>query len=176
MKKSELEAINLLKQKRRELDNYTCGYCRETGSINVILYDPIGRESKVTSNTNMNDLTTTCRHCCAIIVNYTFRKCPLSHDIELFSEAQKKAIESAERHKMYAAYIGGSSKWESLRQARILKDKGKCSRCSATKNLHVHHVRYERLFDEDLDDLITLCGRCHRKEHEQQALRRFGLL
>lgn len=41
-----------------------------------------------------------------------------------------------------------------------------CERCESRKFLHVHHVRYRASwYDVQLEDLQTLCGRCHRRHH-----------
>jgi hypothetical protein len=33
----------------------------------------------------------------------------------------------------------------------------------------VHHITYERIYAEDLDDLITVCNRCHEKVHSKTS-------
>ncbi len=58
-----------------------------------------------------------------------------------------------------------SKEWDRLRQWRIAKDKFKCAKCGFKHELRVHHKTYERLGHEDIDDLITLCVRCHNDIH-----------
>lgn len=62
----------------------------------------------------------------------------------------------------YADYLL-SPHWRELRHCALERDGHRC-RCGHTHGLVVHHVRY-RLGREELDDLVTLCHGCHRKEH-----------
>ncbi len=41
-----------------------------------------------------------------------------------------------------------------------------CMRCKIEHDLHVHHMTYERLFNEKLSDLAVLCFRCHKLYHK----------
>lgn len=42
---------------------------------------------------------------------------------------------------------------------------GICQQCHVRPATEAHHLTYDRIFDEDPDDLIALCDRCHRKLH-----------
>jgi 5-methylcytosine-specific restriction endonuclease McrA len=68
------------------------------------------------------------------------------------------------RAESYSDYLR-SNRWRRVRMVVLKRDGFKCAKCSTAKNLHVHHITYKRLGDEDLDDLISLCGRCHRAAH-----------
>ena len=62
-----------------------------------------------------------------------------------------------------------SDKWQKKKQERINIDKC-CVMCQRPldkiRSLQVHHITYQRLGDEDvLNDLVTLCGSCHKKIH-----------
>lgn len=73
------------------------------------------------------------------------------------------------------AYYG--EEWSDIRLEAIERDGGKCTRCGATRqevkealghDLDVHHIIPLREFDEleaanELENLVTLCRRCHRK-------------
>lgn len=64
-----------------------------------------------------------------------------------------------------------SPKWAAKRNERLIIDGFKCARCGFTRALEVHHINYERLFDEDVSrDLITLCKKCHRELEEQKKM------
>ena len=54
---------------------------------------------------------------------------------------------------------------ENLRKAVILRDGCKCKECGKTNTkLEVHHIKPRRLNGSNtLDNLITLCGKCHQK-------------
>ena len=60
-----------------------------------------------------------------------------------------------------------SPAWRRIRNAK-LKDSGyKCELCGSAKNLQVHHITYEHIGDEPLDDLLTVCNKCHKKLHRE---------
>ena len=57
----------------------------------------------------------------------------------------------------------------SLRNAAGYNPFGVCENCGYSPYkpcLQVHHKTYERLFCEELEDLILLCPRCHKEIHE----------
>lgn len=55
------------------------------------------------------------------------------------------------------------------RREEIFAVKGKvCSRCGATVNLHVHHLRYlygKMAWEYKDKDLVVLCDHCHKTAH-----------
>lgn len=61
-----------------------------------------------------------------------------------------------------------SQQWKRKRQEAIDHHGNWCNRCGAEPPtpLQVHHITYDRLFQELMDDLEVLCGGCHRNEHE----------
>ena len=59
-----------------------------------------------------------------------------------------------------------SAEWYVKKQQTFKRDRHQCRKCYSEKNLKVHHKSYQSLFDENLDDLITLCGSCHTKLHD----------
>jgi 5-methylcytosine-specific restriction endonuclease McrA len=55
-----------------------------------------------------------------------------------------------------------TSEWQKLRRAARLRDGNRCVRCGSAERLSVHHaVQGSNL----LDDLLTLCSRCHARKH-----------
>ena len=64
----------------------------------------------------------------------------------------------------YAQYINGPA-WQIKRKERLVFDNFKCSRCGDTERLQVHHATYERMGAERVEDLLTLCEPCHKREH-----------
>lgn len=70
----------------------------------------------------------------------------------------------AKATKKYLDYLK-SLEWDKKRQKVLMRDKFRCVHCCATRALQVHHKTYARLYDELLEDLITLCKKCHRTEH-----------
>lgn len=67
-------------------------------------------------------------------------------------------------HESYAAYLV-SPHWRDF-QKRYAKAWPNC-RCMAceSKSYHLHHVNYERLGSERLQDALPLCKACHEKLH-----------
>lgn len=64
---------------------------------------------------------------------------------------------------LYSSYIR-SPKWAELRKAVLKRDKGVCRDCGKPAK-QVHHLTYDRIFREAMEDLISLCGVCHAKRH-----------
>lgn len=62
----------------------------------------------------------------------------------------------------YYAYLK-SKEWLQKRQERLEIDDWECAWCGKHNcSLHVHHLTYDRLFNENVEtDLITLGKRCH---------------
>ena len=66
----------------------------------------------------------------------------------------------------YRAYLA-SEQWQRVRRAALSHAGYRCARCQARSNprariyLEVHHLTYERLGRERLEDLEVLCTNCH---------------
>ena len=62
-----------------------------------------------------------------------------------------------------------SPEWYKLKQQRLLIANHTCesTNCRATTGLHLHHVTYERLLNERIDDLRIICSSCHTKIHNR---------
>jgi 5-methylcytosine-specific restriction endonuclease McrA len=52
--------------------------------------------------------------------------------------------------------------WQKLRRAARLRDGNRCVACGSSERLSVHHAVVGSSL---LEDLLTLCSRCHRREH-----------
>ena len=55
--------------------------------------------------------------------------------------------------------------WQKLRRAARMRDGNRCVGCGATERLSVHRAMAGPNL---LDDLLTLCSRCHGREHAQR--------
>lgn len=65
----------------------------------------------------------------------------------------------------YKAYLL-SNEWKQIRIDLLTIRGNKCERCNKKSNrLQVHHLTYERIYNELAEDLILLCGICHQKAH-----------
>ena len=65
----------------------------------------------------------------------------------------------------YKCYLG-TAVWDEKRKEKLKEAEYKCQLCSKKDiKLHVHHNTYERIGNEDMNDLIVLCEDCHKKFH-----------
>lgn len=59
-----------------------------------------------------------------------------------------------------------SSKWRLKRQQKFDQVGRRCEECGSLNKLHIHHLTYDRLYVEKLDDLKVLCEKCHSEAHK----------
>ena len=64
--------------------------------------------------------------------------------------------------------------WRELRNERLRLDNFQCKHCGTGCNLVVHHIRYPTVWGMEnvVNDLLTLCDKCHTKVHENDINRR----
>jgi len=56
--------------------------------------------------------------------------------------------------------------YEQLRQTILKRDNWRCQFCGSIRNLQVHHKTFRsHLGDDSEENLITLCHRCHGRQH-----------
>lgn len=67
------------------------------------------------------------------------------------------------RHKNYYTYIN-SAEWNKRRIQKLKSTNYKCEICKGPAS-QVHHKHYKTLYKENMNDLQSLCGRCHKNEH-----------
>lgn len=69
-------------------------------------------------------------------------------------------------YKDYESYLK-SEYWSSFKKR--YKEAGKLQSClvCGNKKYNLHHVTYERICREEIDDVIPLCSECHKKEHSK---------
>lgn len=65
----------------------------------------------------------------------------------------------------YSEYINGPA-WKAKREEKLRQVGRRCECCGSTNKLEVHHLTYERLFNEDLNDLMVLCFYHHMAAEE----------
>jgi len=65
----------------------------------------------------------------------------------------------------YATYLQ-SEAWSNKREQKLILSYRKCAVCGTNKHLHIHHLTYERIFREEMDDLMVLC-RVHHEAVEE---------
>lgn len=77
-------------------------------------------------------------------------------------------MRQARDNDLYFIYINDSPNWRLKREERFNIDKGICQSCGKTiylNSFHCHHKNYNSLFNEDMQDLVSLCWSCHQEEH-----------
>ena len=55
--------------------------------------------------------------------------------------------------------------WQQIRLKALERDNYKCTLCDSNLNLEVHHKTYKNKGNERLNEIITLCRKCHKKIH-----------
>lgn len=65
----------------------------------------------------------------------------------------------------YLEYLD-SPEWKDKRKKVLERDENRCQGCKIKPAEQVHHFTYDRLFNEPLEDLVSLCADCHEKEHK----------
>lgn len=75
----------------------------------------------------------------------------------------------------YEAYLQ-SNEWKERRNEYFSKNGCRCSICSSSTKIQLHHLNYKRLGYEKDSDLISLCAYCHGLLHQykDQYLDRIG--
>lgn len=68
----------------------------------------------------------------------------------------------------YVKYIK-SKRWKSKKRQAFEHFGNRYSICGKDYDLQVHHLTYERLGNEPMDDLMILCQDCHAVEHEESG-------
>lgn len=69
----------------------------------------------------------------------------------------------------YKRYLR-TQNWQKLRFEVLKRSGGKCERCGYQPykrgGLQIHHLSYDRVGHESLEDLIAICPRCHMEIHK----------
>lgn len=67
--------------------------------------------------------------------------------------------------KFYRSYLF-SEHWQQFRQVALEYYGKKCADCGTTEGIfNVHHLTYENIGEELLEDVVVLCRDCHHKRH-----------
>ena len=85
---------------------------------------------------------------------------------EIFEESDKLQVPLI-LYEEYKEYLL-TAEWRILRWATFERDNHTCVRCGSTSFLHAHHTHYDGIFDMHftIDQLETVCTRCHQKIHK----------
>lgn len=85
-------------------------------------------------------------------------------------EAKLALMERAESAAWWDWYNGylNSPQWTARRMAVLERDGNKCRGCRAPAS-QVHHLSYQFVGREPLEDLVAVCDRCHENVHRRAA-------
>jgi hypothetical protein len=64
----------------------------------------------------------------------------------------------------YKSYLA-SPAWRDRRLGVIRRARGICERCRRWPIVNVHHLTYDRVGAEPLEDLLGVCIKCHDQLH-----------
>lgn len=67
----------------------------------------------------------------------------------------------------YEEYLA-TEQWAKKRRAVLDRDKQLCQACLTRDATEVHHLTYERIFEEPMFDLVAICRPCHQKLHRKK--------
>lgn len=67
----------------------------------------------------------------------------------------------------YQEYLA-SPKWAVKRKAVFDRDSNICQACLSREATEVHHLTYDRIFEEPMFDLVSICRECHEKLHRKK--------
>jgi len=68
----------------------------------------------------------------------------------------------------YGKYLNylHSAEWKAKRKLALVRDNYKCQKCKENPAEQVHHLTYKNLENEKLEDLISVCRKCHEEIHD----------
>ena len=99
------------------------------------------------------------KHGC--LAGYAFYPEPLA----ILSSKEHACLETQKKEtSKYHQYLL-SDEWKKKRDLVVQRDQKKCTKCGSVKYLNVHHLRYDNIFNEPIEDLVTLCRDCHQVAH-----------
>ena len=76
------------------------------------------------------------------------------------------------QHSKYYKYLIylSSDKWKEKRKLVLERENKLCQRCKERPADDIHHLNYDNLYNETLEDLQALCKICHAKEHNKALI------
>lgn len=89
--------------------------------------------------------------------------------IKLYKE--NSALVNIDWNQRYQEYLS-SYEWRIIRKNVLEIDNFKCVSCNSKSNLHIHHITYKNVGNENTGDLLTLCSLCHKIIHQMNYAER----
>jgi len=81
---------------------------------------------------------------------------------------RKKKTKPIKRYRNKEEYYK-SEEWHIKRTFALHRANHRCQRCGRSKSLDVHHLTYDRLYNEHPEDLEVLCKKCHDLADKERA-------
>lgn len=85
---------------------------------------------------------------------------------EIYEGVKHSNYKNTKRYK-YHEYLS-SDKWKEKRKLVLERDKNVCQFCRLLQAVDVHHLHYNNLFNEPLEDLRGICLDCHHLIHNKR--------
>jgi hypothetical protein len=85
---------------------------------------------------------------------------------DFMEEKPKAEVVKKTAKELYLTFLK-TKYWKKVRAMVFKRDNKTCQKCGSKKKIQAHHLTYENHKNElnHLEDLITLCEDCHKKEH-----------
>ncbi|MBW1619032.1 MULTISPECIES: HNH endonuclease [Empedobacter] len=69
-----------------------------------------------------------------------------------------------------------SPEWRAKREMVFKRDGYTCTKCKSRPAFHAHHLTYKNIFNEKLEDLISVCAECHSQIHYEELMQKIDNL
>lgn len=84
--------------------------------------------------------------------------------MKFYKNFERKILPVNDKRVYYREEYLKSEHWKKLRNDKLILNPV-CERCGNKQRTEPHHLRYKNLFDVTIEDLMTLCRKCHYLEH-----------
>ena len=88
------------------------------------------------------------------------------HEADLIYEIERTLKFQKSDYYKYLLHLQ-SDYWKNIRLQVLERDNNTCQECKEKPATEVHHLTYERLGNELLEDLLAVCRICHLNIHEK---------
>lgn len=106
------------------------------------------------------------------LVQKDTQSCRQNRSADFFQYLKQRREEMLEKRNdefwsKYTLYLN-SDDWKNKRSLVLKRDNNICQACLTNAANQVHHLTYERVFNEPLFDLVSICNTCHDKIHNKE--------
>lgn len=90
----------------------------------------------------------------------------INEEKKLLAENKKFYNYYNSKYYQYQCYLS-SDQWKAKRKLVLSRDNNLCQHCKDKPADEVHHLTYVNLFNEPIEDLLSLCRNCHITIHDK---------